>query len=168
MGISLNTATLLLGENKARPFKGNVLTLGVQGIHFSAQSLTDLAARFGVTLDTSRPFRLSRWQELASKNYIDDITFLYSLGFSEVARMDYSKFEGAEITFDLNHDGCLPELTEKFDVIIDGGLGLIIPSPSEAVGRYYAREAEFEKRRALSRREAARRPGRKGQPRRCG
>ena len=59
--------------------------------------------------------------------------------------------------------GC-PGLRERLkdgeDVIIDGGLGLIIPSPSEAVGRYYAREAEFEKRRALSRREAARRPGR--------
>jgi multiphosphoryl transfer protein len=59
--------------------------------------------------------------------------------------------------------GC-PGLRERLkdgeDVIVDGGRGLIIPSPSDAVGRYYDREAEFERRRELARREAGRRPGR--------
>jgi multiphosphoryl transfer protein len=59
--------------------------------------------------------------------------------------------------------GC-PGLRERLkdgeDVIVDGGRGLIIPSPSDAVGRYYAREAEFERRRELARREDGRRPGR--------
>ena len=62
--------------------------------------------------------------------------------------------------------GLRGRLTEGEDVIVDGGRGLVIPSPSEAVGRYYAREAEFEKRLAFSHREAGRRPGRTADGRR--
>ncbi len=62
--------------------------------------------------------------------------------------------------------GLRRRLRDGEDVIVDGRRGVIIPSPSEAVGRYYAREAEFERRRALSRREAGRRPGRTADGRR--
>jgi multiphosphoryl transfer protein len=45
------------------------------------------------------------------------------------------------------------------EIILDGGRGLIVPTPSAAVGRYYKREAEFDRRRADRRREDGRRPG---------
>ena len=65
--------------------------------------------------------------------------------------------------------GC-PGLRERLkdgeDVIVDGCRGLILPSPSEAVGRYYAREEEFNRRRTQARREAGRRAGRTADGRR--
>jgi phosphoenolpyruvate-protein phosphotransferase len=62
--------------------------------------------------------------------------------------------------------GLRQRLRDGEDVIIDGGRGLVIPSPTEAVGRYYAREEEFNRRRALSRRETGRLPGRTADGRR--
>jgi multiphosphoryl transfer protein len=65
--------------------------------------------------------------------------------------------------------GC-PGLAERLrdgeDVILDGDRGLLIPSPSEAVGRYYGRAAAFQSRRRERLREAGRKPGRTADGRR--
>ena len=54
-------------------------------------------------------------------SYLDDRELFKTLGFSEVLRLDYSNYEGADITFDLNSDSLPEELYNRFDMIIDGG-----------------------------------------------
>jgi fructose-specific PTS system IIA-like component len=59
--------------------------------------------------------------------------------------------------------GC-PGLREKLrsgeEVILDGSRGLIIPAPAAAVGRYYEREMEAERKRTAARRKSSLLPGR--------
>jgi len=55
--------------------------------------------------------------------------------------------------------GLRGKLRRGEDIILDGGRGLVIPAPSEAVGRYYEREAAWDRRRAALRREKGRLPG---------
>ncbi len=55
--------------------------------------------------------------------------------------------------------GLRGKLRRGEDIILDGGRGLVIPAPSEAVARYYEREAAWDRRRAASRREKGRLPG---------
>ncbi len=53
---------------------------------------------------------------------IDAFTFFSMFGFAEVHAIDISTYEGADILFDLNSEGKLPDnLCEGFDLVIDGG-----------------------------------------------
>jgi phosphoenolpyruvate-protein phosphotransferase len=58
--------------------------------------------------------------------------------------------------------GC-PNILEKLqsgeEIILDGGRGLIVPTPSPAVSRYFDRDIAAEKHKGLLRREKARLPG---------
>lgn len=55
--------------------------------------------------------------------------------------------------------GILKKLQQEEEVILDGGRGLIVPSPSPAIGRYFEREIAAEKQKNANRRKNAALPG---------
>lgn len=64
-------------------------------------------------------------QELCTKikhtEKIDSYDLFKMFGFREVYALDYSKYEGANIVYDLNTEKLPEELNEKFDFVINGG-----------------------------------------------
>jgi len=119
MGISRGGARLLLDEARVRPFHGRLLQLGRQTLWLKPHDLDELAALHGVTLRSDIPPENIRPAGLGPP-YLDDGTFFSRLGFDSVESVDFSDFEGADHTYDLN----LPvpsELRDRFDVIYDGG-----------------------------------------------
>ena len=120
MGIAKGALRLLLDEKKKGVLKGeSLLQLGRQCILFDYATLLKYAKKHGVTLAPVTP-QLSFDSYYKKLGYIDDITLFKALGFKTVQSLDYSDFEGADITWDLNHP-----ISEKhwsqFDVIYDGG-----------------------------------------------
>ncbi len=62
------------------------------------------------------------YEELKDIYPIDAFSFFKMFGFAEVHAIDISVYEGADIMFDLNSEGKLPDnLCETFDLVIDGG-----------------------------------------------
>ena len=62
------------------------------------------------------------YEEIKDVYPIEAVPFFKMFGFSEVHAVDISTYEGADILFDLNSAGTLPDnLDEKFDLVIDGG-----------------------------------------------
>lgn len=53
------------------------------------------------------------------KKYINKLFFLI-LGFSEIKSLDVSKYQNAEIIFDLNKDNTPKKIRNRFDCILDG------------------------------------------------
>ena len=53
------------------------------------------------------------------KKYINELFFLI-LGFSEIKYLDISKYQNADIIFNLNKDNPPKKITNKFDCILDG------------------------------------------------
>jgi hypothetical protein len=121
MGIARGAAKMILEECKRRPFEGSVLTLGRQDMYFTYSMLESWAAEFEVTLQEPPTISLSHNKELAKKGFVSDETFFQALGFSEVASLDHSDFEGATYLFDLNSQTIDEKLQARFDVIINGG-----------------------------------------------
>jgi hypothetical protein len=80
-----------------------------------------MAERCSFPLKKSRYIKKATKPELAAMSYLDDRELFKTLGFNEVLRLDYSNYEGAEITFDLNSCSLPEELYSRFDMIIDGG-----------------------------------------------
>jgi SAM-dependent methyltransferase len=121
MGMDKGGAKLLLSEALQRPFKGQLLTLGRQDVHFTFKELQKAAKELGAKLHEPCPITFSNKAESALKGHISDETFFKALGFSDVAAMDYSPFESARYIFDLNSRELPEHLLAAFDVIIDGG-----------------------------------------------
>jgi SAM-dependent methyltransferase len=121
MGIAKGSTKLLLKESIRRAFKGKVLTLGKQDIHFSYSTLQKMAEEFGVELCDPGQNILSHKPEFAQSGYISDECLFKSLGFSECVAIDNSDYESAQYIFDLNKIEVPEHLLEAFDLIIDGG-----------------------------------------------
>jgi hypothetical protein len=121
MGIPKDSCMLLMKEHLRRPLSGSLLTLGVQDILFSKKSLYQMAEQCNFPLKKSRYIKISTKPDLVAMEYLDDRELFKTLGFNEVLRLDYSDYEGADITFDLNSDSLPEELCNRFDMIIDGG-----------------------------------------------
>jgi hypothetical protein len=121
MGLALNAVKMLLRESIRKPLGGRVLTLGRQTVQFTAVDLRASAAEFGVALAPVRDTTLSIFPHLAAKGYLSDDSLFELLGFSEFESMDYSDFEKAHITFDLNKSECPEHLKCRYDFIIDSG-----------------------------------------------
>ena len=64
---------------------------------------------------------------------LDAYSFFEMFGFKDVHAVDYSTYEGADIQFDLNGDNLPPDLTEKFDFVIDGGTLEHVFDPANAI-----------------------------------
>ena len=121
MGMDKGGAKLLLKESTRRPFEGRLLTLGRQEVHFTYDVLVKSAEEMGAKLYDPGPITLSHHPVFALQKFISDDSFFKSLGFSDVAAMDYSSYESARYIFDLNCSEVPEHLLEAFDVIIDGG-----------------------------------------------
>ncbi len=120
MGLPKPAAKLLVREAARRPFEGSVATLGRQEILFGYAALQAMARQFGVVLQATE-ITLHREPALALEGYMSDGSFLRSLGFSEIARLDYSDYEEPDELIDLNADATPDRLCGRFDVILDAG-----------------------------------------------
>lgn len=111
---------LLLEEHRRRPFSGRVLLLGRQRVYFGMEELHKWAKLHHVLLSKVREIRPSNIPDLAAKGFMDDHTLFGALGFRTVDTMDFSDYESADITWDLNQP--VPDAMHgKYDLIIDAG-----------------------------------------------
>ena len=111
----------LLKECRQRPFTGSLLLLGQGDIYFDLPRFRSLAALAGVALNESIPFKPSQLPAFAEKGYPHCETIFGMLGFTQISVLDYSRFEGADIQFDLNRPEVPADLNGRFDAIIDHG-----------------------------------------------
>jgi hypothetical protein len=120
MGIARGAYRLLLDEKKKGVLIGDtVLQLGRQCILFDHKTLLKYSKKHQVPLSPIEP-QPSFHPTFRRQGYIDDITLFKSLGFKNVHSLDYSDFEGADITWDLNQP--IPKkYWGQFDIIYDGG-----------------------------------------------
>ncbi len=99
---------------------------GIQGKSIAMIGKQALNTNLNLLLSTVSAMGLDYDKTLAAKimeDYrVDSYVFFKMLGFSEVHAVDYSDYEGADIIFDLNSKGALPEeLNGTFDYVINGG-----------------------------------------------
>ncbi len=119
MGIPRGVGRLLLDEARERPFSGSLLLLSRMTVYFTLGELRGWAKAQGVQLQEVEP-RPSHVPDLAKIGCIDDATLFRALGFSEVRSLDFSSWEGADFTADLNLP--LPaELHGRFDAVFEAG-----------------------------------------------
>lgn len=121
MGISKNAVRMFLHEAQRSPLSGSLLTLGAQDVFVTPAELHTCFAEFGREVPPEIPVSLSPKPDLAKGGFVSD-RYLYSiLGFSEFKSLDASSFEGSDIVFDLNSPDTPAELSNRWDVIFDGG-----------------------------------------------
>lgn len=118
MGISKAAVHYLLKEAKKEPFTGRVLTLGVQQVILSEDELGKLADRVGYKLTPVTDETIAKFDR---HHHLTDMYLLKSLGFDEVVRTDFSDFQGADFTMDMNQAETPADHIGKYDVLIDGG-----------------------------------------------
>lgn len=110
-----------LHEHKRRPWSGSALCLGQADVYFDFARLAAMAKQTDTVLAAGSATGLSHRADLAAKGYLSREALFTSLGFSTVEALDISRFEGAEIEFDLN-SAALPEaLAGRFDAVFDHG-----------------------------------------------
>jgi hypothetical protein len=121
MGLAIGAAKMLMKESLRRPLAGRVLTLGRQFVVFPYEELVVAAREFGVALRPVRTVTLHSLPALAAKGYLSDDSLFELLGFEGFESLDYSDYEQAHITFDMNEKEAPEGLKEKYDFIIDSG-----------------------------------------------
>lgn len=88
--------------------------MGKQDININLKNFIKTIRDLGYDYDQDIAARIGE------NDCVDAFEFFKMLGFKEVHALDYSKFEGADIVFDLNEE--LPEnLNGAFDYVINGG-----------------------------------------------
>ena len=115
MGVDVYGLELLMRFKSTTPDGlGDALTLGRQGLHFVTDQNRDDAERVIRHYDPGADFGV------VSQSGPFAESFLRYLGCRSVTSLDFSDYEGAEITHDLNQP-VPPELVNAFDFILDGG-----------------------------------------------
>ena len=138
MGIARTLAEMIVREHLYRPIRGKLLLIGRQTVQLSRQDAIDMVRDFGVDtrgigiddLDVDR--QTVRAGQERDEEFITDDSFFRLLGATDVAWLDHSDYEGANIIHDLN----LPipeELNEYADFIIDGSTFDNVFSPGDAM-----------------------------------
>ncbi len=120
MGLGRAVISMLVREAAQRPFSGRIATLGRQHVYVTAEELIDMADLWKARLAPS-PIELHREPELARHGYLSDDTLFRRLGFSEVIRIDVSRYENCDELLDLNSPETPPHLHRAFDLVLDGG-----------------------------------------------
>lgn len=111
---------ILLDEAQRRPFSGALLALGRQQVLLSDAALADvIRARFDLN-DAAVAAEIRELHVSAADGGLDRAIFR-RLGFSEVASLDISPYEGADILGDLNDPALGAAWAERFDVVADLG-----------------------------------------------
>ncbi len=138
MGIARTLAEMIMREHLYRPIRGKLLLIGRQTVQLSRQQAMDMAHEFGV--DTGDigidDLEVDRQTVAAGQHqdeeYITDDSFFRLLGATDIAWLDHSDYEGANIIHDLNRP--IPdELDEYADFIIDGSTFDNVFSPGDAM-----------------------------------
>jgi hypothetical protein len=109
MTISRGFLSLLMEEGARCSFGGKLLTFGRQKIEFKFSEFRSLVTRYGASVPSHHDMPA------------DDEALFGFLGFDLVHSLDYSNFEGATVTFDLNRIDLPVELIGQYDVVLDGG-----------------------------------------------
>ncbi len=117
MSINPPDLPLLIGEAKARPFGGVLLTLGRQEVSITGERLRGVAERLSFDLADVGTGAEGK----AGDALLSDLDLFRALGFSHIDSMDYAGYEGATILHDLNDPEPPEELVDRFDVIFDRG-----------------------------------------------
>jgi len=114
VGIDLNGAQLLIRAHKNGVSFERVVTLGRQVLHGHRPMLISILKKAGYNVPAEIASRLLD----PTMPYCED--FFRLLGAREVAAIDVSDYQGAQIVHDLNLP--VPEhLRSSFDVVLDGG-----------------------------------------------
>lgn len=115
MGQAAQSVALLLMEHVRSPFTGPVLGYGIQAMNIGFEGTLRMFAAVGLEPDPA-----GMTDPPPPTEYIGFDRLVRLMGLGELATLDVSDYEGAEIVADLN----LPvpsELTGRFGWIIDGG-----------------------------------------------
>ncbi len=117
MGLRKESIALLMQEGRREPFRGKIATLGKQDVSIAYSDLVTLARRLNY------PLRPVDKIESSEKNsaFISDRTLFSLLGFDEIISLDASKYENADIIYDLNQDTLPSAMQERFDMVLDPG-----------------------------------------------
>ena len=117
MGLSRASIAWLMEESQRRPFKGTLLTLGVQNVYQTQLEFENLARTMGVELGPAP----SDDRTVLVENTISADHVFRRLGFERVVTTDADPFEGCDFTFDLNEASVPPEHLGQYDMVLDGG-----------------------------------------------
>jgi SAM-dependent methyltransferase len=122
MGMSRVSLKMLLDEARSRPLHGKLLTLGRQDVWLTGLEVRDIAGEMGVRLRDDVEEELSHKPSLASRGCLSDSCLYKMLGFDEVAAMDASDYEGAQVIFDLNDEALPEQHSNRYDMVLDIGV----------------------------------------------
>jgi len=120
MGIARGAARLILASTPAGGWKGSLLQLGRQDVHFTFEDLAKWATLHDFPIVRPDTVNLSQKKVFRDQQFIDDNTFFRSLGFDQVESCDYSDYEQPTHVVDLNRP-VDQSLHGKYDVIFNGG-----------------------------------------------
>lgn len=125
MGLAKPALRFIAREHKRKPVAGPILTLGRQNVSATLDEVRQLLISEGIT-PTNLPSgegtrtNIPSWFGTPYENNTSDVAFFKLLGATDIMALDYSNFENAEITYDLNYP--VPnDLRNRFDLIVDGG-----------------------------------------------
>ena len=114
MGIAIGALRFLMEEGVARPWSGQVLTLGRQLTAVTAGASTRLAREAGFA---ARP-----WGDARDDNdNLSDVQLFAGLGFDRLLALDANLYEKPDIVHDLNRAEIPENLSGRFDLVFDGG-----------------------------------------------
>jgi SAM-dependent methyltransferase len=126
MGINASDAKMLRSLVPVPDGEGRCLTLGCQDIEFGASEWAELCRQstaYEVSTSACENGEYSRPDVYLSnpEASLSDVEFFAELGFGTLHSVDASRFEGAEICFDLNQRGLANEINAPYDLIYESG-----------------------------------------------
>jgi|GEM_PF-2340583 len=112
MAFNLHNLEEVVNElaKKAKSPHGRLLTLSRYTMNFDAKEFNSVCQKCKLNAHLSYDGIV-----------LDDKRVFAALGFSQIDALDYSNFEGADITHDLNNVDLPAEYCEKYDYVLDGG-----------------------------------------------
>ncbi len=114
MGIDRDVAEFLLHAHSMDVAFDSMIMIGRQNLYASRVQLCQLLDGHGKAVTPEARARFQR----SESPYAEE--FLSCIGAKQIDSMDFSEFEGATLTHDLNRP--IPDhLNRKFDVVFDGG-----------------------------------------------
>jgi SAM-dependent methyltransferase len=136
MGISSQTARLILREHLHRPITGRILSIGRQTVHLTPEQALDMVrAELGILpLRGAQDIELDHSTRGAqSRRYIGDKAFYSLFTDAKYHCVDQSSYEGADIVFDICSAEIPSHLENAFDFIFDGSTLDNVFDPASAI-----------------------------------
>jgi SAM-dependent methyltransferase len=125
MGLSRAAIRFLVREHRRSPFGRSVLTLGRMYVYARFADLQEILRQEGVSPtplpdDVPRTTNIPAWRGTPRQQNASDVSLFRLLGMSDIQALDYSDFEGAELTWDLNQP--VPDhFHGRFNLVVDSG-----------------------------------------------